>query len=133
VGFATAAAGEFNAPLGAAESDEGQRGGRRRRDAPAGQRRRGLAYATLVSLRPMLPAADNERCDATCFGGQLQAAGGCQPEARNLCDNGSKAAVAQTLFEGGQNLGVSPRLAVEDPIGMETRTRERRGKEVAAP
>jgi len=78
------------------------------------------------------PAADSEADGARAFGGKLKAAGGCDGEPCDFCDDSAKAAMPQTFLETDEDRLLIACLDIDHAIGHEPGLREGRGKKVGA-
>lgn len=130
MGFAAAAAQEFDVPAGTAQtrcrwSMRGERS-----DPPARDGRGRKTCQLLLGNRP--PAPEHKSRHARGLGRELQTAGRGEPEPRHFADDGGKALLPQALFHGGQHLALAKGLGVDHAIGMQARIHETGSEQVAA-
>lgn len=105
------------------------RGGRRGRDAPAGERGGRLAQGVRPVARVLL---QEKRDRAPALGRELQPARGGQTGAPGLADYRAQPAVPQPFLHDGEQLVVVARLRVQHPVRRQPRLVEAGREQVAA-
>ena len=130
MGFTVAAAQELDLPALPADAGSGDEVGWGRGNAPAGDGSRRAMDQFLLGHRP--PAPDDQGGHSGRFSGKLQAARRCQPQARNLADDGREPLLAQAFLHEGQDLPLAPGLGIDDPLRMQARAQETGGEQIPA-
>ena len=122
MGFAAAAAQEFDVPASTTQTRcrWSMRG--KRSDAPARDGRGRKTGHLLLGNRP--PASERQSRDARCLGRELQAAGCRQAKACDLTNNGSEALLSQSLFHDGQHIALMKGFGIDDTIRVQSRIHE---------
>jgi len=130
MGFTIAAAQKLDLPALSAYAGGGDGFGRGRGDAPAGDGSRWAVDQLLFGNRP--PAPDDQRGHAGRFSGKLQAARGCQAQARNLADDGPKPLLAQAFLYEGKDFPLAPGFGIDHLLRMQSGTHEAGSEQITA-
>lgn len=115
-------------PACAAESVpwHGPRGRARHAPARDGRGREPERIATALGW-----ALEHQRDGSTALSGELKTPRGGRGHPLGLANHGTQAAMAETLLQQREQLGVVPRLGVEHALGIEPRLIEARREQVA--
>lgn len=117
-------------PAGTAETGNGWIARGSRRNPPPGGGRVRNRRQFLLCDGP--PAAKHKDRNTRRFGGQLEAAGWGEPEARDLPHHRRQAALLQALLHGRQDLSIPQGLRIDDAAWVKARPGEARREKIAA-